>query len=76
MLEQYMNKKCRITIAFALYTSSGSAPIKIVGEMVNADKEFVEIKYDANDKNTPLSFKNAAGSMLVKRDYIINIVEL
>lgn len=74
MIKEYLNKKCKLTIALGLYTTSGSAPLKIDGVITNIDAEYVEVQFDPNDKNTTLCYKNTSGKMLIRKDYIISIV--
>lgn len=76
MLEQYLNKPCKITIALGQYTTAGSAPLKVNGVITNVDNEYIEFQFDSNDKNNPMVYKGTSGKMLVKKDYIISVVLL
>ncbi len=73
MLQNYLNKPCKITMALANVSSSGSAPMRLNCTVTGFDNEFVEVQFDANDKNAPLCFKGTAGKMLIKKEYIICI---
>ena len=76
MIKEYLNKPCKITIALGQYTTAGSAPLKMIGTITNADNEYVEFQFDSNDKNNPMVYKGTSGKMLVKKDYIISVVLL
>lgn len=73
MLEQYLNKPCKLTIAHANLSSGGSAPMRLNCVITKMDNEYIEIQFNANDKNAPLCFKGTSGTLLVKKDYIVCI---
>lgn len=78
MIEDYVGKKCKITILFSQPTCWGPLPMWLVGTISKTDNEFVEIEFDPNEKHcsvtkTAAYFANLSGKILVKRDYIVSI---
>ncbi len=71
MLENYLNKPCKLTIAQANMSNGGAAPMRLNCVITKMDDEYIEIQFDANDKNAPLCFKGTSGTLLVKKHYIV-----
>ena len=76
MIENYLNKEARITVAFGSWVSGGAAPYSMVGKITNIDKEFVNIEFDVEHKDNKIKFKNTNGKMLLKREYLLSVVLL
>ena len=76
MIENYLNKEAKITIAFASWVSGGAAPYTFVGKITHIDKDFVNIEFDPEHKDNRIRFKNTSGKMLLKREYLLSVVLL
>lgn len=71
MIENYLNKEAKISIAFSYKTGYG-IPQKIYGKVVRVNDEYIEIEFDPKKNNGQI--KKTSGKMLVRKQYVISIV--
>ena len=76
MIENFLNKDVKITVAFKGYTPGGSAPQELVGKIVACDKDFICVEYDCTRKENKIIYKDTAGKVLINRQYVAAIVLL